>query len=147
MIEQYEIEYAAYHNTLSSVLIDFQFIEESLKMNIASCYEIVLSSLDGLIPFKFDYNDLKKDALGVLIKKFEKYSDDTDLIKELRDLVQYRNGVAHKGWLLTTDEQRNSERLKQLTSELTTTKKRTEVVLRRLIDKAKEVEEKAHKSE
>ena len=145
MIEQDEIEYTTYHDTLSSVLIDFQFIEESLKMNIASCYEIVLSSLDGLIPFKFDYKDLEKDALGVLITKFEKFSDDTSLIKELRDLVQYRNGAAHKGWLLTPNEQRNPERLKKLTSELTMTKNRTKVVLQRLIDKAKEVEEKAYK--
>lgn len=111
-------EYKTYHNNLSSILINLQYIEEMIRMNMSSCYEIIIKNLNGTIPFKFRYKDLEKDPLGKLIYKYEKFCDDCDFIKELKDLIQHRNGVAHKGWLLTVAQQQDVEYLKQLNSDL-----------------------------
>ena len=72
------------------------------------------------------YDDVEKDALGTLVSKFEKVSDHTKLLRELRDLTKHRNGVAHRGFMLTAEEQQDAGTLRRLTKEIDLIKKRTQ---------------------
>lgn len=116
--DSYIQEYGTFTDNLSGVLINFQYLEESLRMNISLSYQIIIKKVGNTIPFNFSYKDVEKDALGTLISKYEKFCNDVDLIKSLRDLVQHRNGAAHKGWLMHTVQRNDKEYLKTKIDEL-----------------------------
>jgi len=114
-----------YDRLMRSVLVDFQYIEEGLRSYLAACYETVQERVKAVFPFKYAYEDTEKDSLGTLVGKFEHLTDDLDLVRELRDLVRFRNGVAHRGYLLTVDEQNDVAYLRRQIAGLTALKDRT----------------------
>src|SRR4051812_8696020 len=107
-----------------SVLISFQYIEEQLRAYLSLCYDVIRNKLQGSIPFKYTYSDNERDSLGALISKYEKFSDDSRLINELKELVQHRNGLAHRGFMLKEDQRWDAEELKRMTSALEKVKER-----------------------
>ena len=50
---------AQYFEKLPEALLKFQFIEESLRMYIAYCYQIISLRIPKEIAFKYGYNDLQ----------------------------------------------------------------------------------------
>lgn len=94
-----------------NALLNFQFIEEGIKMYLAIVYEIVEKKLSNQIPFKFSYNDIKNDPLGRLVAKFEKVNHNKQLIDKLKDSVKHRNYCAHRAYLMTVKEQRDAKYL------------------------------------
>ena len=44
-------ELGDYHDAVQAVLADFQYIEEGLRMYIASSYDVILKKLDRASPF------------------------------------------------------------------------------------------------
>jgi len=115
-----------YVSMIGDILIDFQFIEESIRMYLSNAFKYIGIRLSGLIPFRYDYSDIEKDALGKLINKFEKFNDNKPLIAELRDLTQYRNDCAHRGFLLTHEEMYDDKYLENELKGLEKIKERTE---------------------
>lgn len=92
----------------SQVLMDFQFIEEALRMYIASAFNVIRTSTQDKVPFKFDRSSVEKDSLGKLIGKYSKLSDNQKLIADLNRVVEDRNLIAHRSLLLTPEEQEPS---------------------------------------
>ena len=107
-----------YHLAVQMALSDFQYIEESLRFYIAVAYDLIRHQMKGKLPFHFNEPDLEKDALGRLIQKYAKFSDNTTLVAELKRLQRHRNQVAHRGLLLTLEEQRNCQFLDEQTRRL-----------------------------
>ena len=91
----------------SSAVMEFQFIEELLRMYISYCYYIIHLSLSKKIPFKYAYKDLQKDSLGKLLDKFKKFSNNNELIKKIDHIIKDRNYCAHKAFILTYEQQKN----------------------------------------
>ena len=114
-----------YVTMIGGILVDFQFIEESIRMYISDAFKYIVTQLSGVIPFLYDYKDIEKDALGKLINKFEKFNDNKRLIAELNDLKKYRNNCAHRGFLLTDEQVHDEKYLKNGLKELEKVKKRT----------------------
>ena len=110
--------YRTFTNLLRNVLMDFQYIEEALRWNISLSYKIANKKIDKTIPFNYSDTDFERDAMGALISKYEKYCNDVDLIKALRDLTKHRNGAAHKGWLMNAAQRDDKEYLKTRIDEL-----------------------------
>lgn len=122
---QLDLAKQRYFNALQMALSDFQFIEEGLRMYISSAYELIRRSVSERLPFHFDYSDVKNDALGRLINKYLKFSNNKELGAQLRESLEHRNGIAHRGLLLTVEEQRDlafldaqSQRLEDLHNQL-----------------------------
>ena len=115
-----EVELAnrQYYNALQMALSDFQYIEESLRLYISVAYDFIRHQMKGKLPFHFDESDLEKDALGRLIQKYAKFSDNTTLVADLKRLQRHRNKIAHRGLLLTFEEQRNCQFLDEQTRRL-----------------------------
>ncbi len=114
-----------YVTMIGAILVDFQFIEESIRMYISNAFKYIVTQLSGVIPFRYDDKDIEKDALGKLINRFEKFNDNKRLIAELNDLKKYRNDCAHRGFLLTHEQVHDEEYLKSGLKELEKIKERT----------------------
>lgn len=114
-----------YVTLISAILVDFQFIEEGIRMYISNVFKYIVTELSGVIPFRYDDKDIEKDALGKLINKFEKFNDNNKLLAELNDLKKYRNDCAHRGFLLTDEQAYDEKYLKNRLKELEKVKKRT----------------------
>lgn len=127
-------------DTVRLVLMDFQFIEECLRMYIAKCYEHIACQLRGAPPFQYGYRDLEKDSLGKLVGKFEKLNRNSSLISELRRLTSKRNQVAHRAFLLTYEEVRNDDYLKAQLDDIVNTKRCTKECFYALLNEWREVE-------
>jgi hypothetical protein len=97
-----------YFEKLPEALLKFQFIEEVLRMYIAYCYQIICLRVSKQIPFKYEYNDLQKDALGTLLGKFRKCSNNDLLIGQIENIIKDRNYCAHEAYLLTYEQQKDS---------------------------------------
>ncbi len=118
-----------YDRLMKEVLTDFQFIEEGLRLYLGSCYRIIRHKLAGALPYKFEYEDNESHALGKLIAQFARFCDDDALVTELKDLVQYRNGVAHRGYFLSTQELGDRALLERLAGNLAEVEERTKLCL------------------
>ena len=114
-----------YVTLISAILVDFQFIEEGIRMYISNVFKYIVTELSGVIPFRYDDKDIDKEALGNLINKFEKFNDNNKLLAELNDLKKYRNDCAHRGFLLTDEQAYDEKYLKNRLKELEKVKKRT----------------------
>lgn len=117
--EQVGLAFKAYSNALQMALVDFQYIEECLRLYIYVSYDFIRHKVSDTIPFKFDIPDLEKDALGKLIEKYSKFSNNDILISELRNLLPERNKIAHRGLLLSHKEQNDVAHLDEQTKRLT----------------------------
>ena len=94
-----------YRNCLNLLLLDFQWIEELLKINIASSYESIRRSKPARVSFKLNRNSLEKDSLGKLIQKYAEVSPNDSLVAQIRTVVKDRNYCAHQSYILTIEEQ------------------------------------------
>lgn len=129
-----------YVTMIGAILVDFQFIEESIRMYISNAFKHIVTQLSGVIPFRYDDKDIEKDALGKLINKFEKLNDNKRLIAELNDLKKYRNDCAHRGFLLTHEQMHDEKYLKSGLKELEKIKERTANCLSELCKEVVKIE-------
>lgn len=86
------------------LLMDFQFIEEGLKMYIARAYEIVRVRTRGFVPFELDYDTVAQEPLGRLISRYAPLTVNKALVERLKSIQPWRNHCAHQALLLTYEE-------------------------------------------
>jgi len=86
------------------VLSSFQTLEFSLKIYIATAYDLIRKRLKDDIPFKYRYKDIKKHSLGMLLAIFQKLNNNTELQHRLNKLVEKRNIIAHQALLVAHEE-------------------------------------------
>ena len=98
-----------YSNKLQNALLQFQFIEELIKIYLSLVYWIISKKLERQIPFKFSRKDLEKDSLGKLLEKFAKFNPNDTLINKINQLIQKRNHIAHRAYLIEVEEQEDEK--------------------------------------
>lgn len=130
-----------YSNVLNKVLTDFQFIEECLKMYITYTDKIIQINVSSYFPYKYNRKDVENFALGKLTDKYSKISNNTSLVKELQAVMKQRNDLAHKGFLLTIEEQKNKKLLESLTTNLEQLHIKTKKILFVLSKETSDLEE------
>ena len=130
-----------YFDSIPSILLDCQFIEECLKMYISTSYKIITRKLNESIPFKFSYADLKTDTLGTLTKKFRKFNNDQELLKKLGIARKYRNFLVHEAYLLTYEELKNEKYLSKAVKRLLNMKAEVKTCLAEVMEKLNKVEQ------
>jgi hypothetical protein len=142
------LAYKSYSLAVQGVLVDYQFIEEGLRMYAALSYDLIRLRLGKDLPFKFEYADTEKDSLGKLVSRYEKLSSNITIMKELKELVPHRNQVAHQSFLHTTEQQRSAEYLDAQTKQLLELRTRTKSLVGALFGDVAKVETliKAHRN-
>ena len=114
---------------LQKVLSDFQYIEEALKFYISVAYRRIREKVSPELHFKYGDDDIEKDALGKLIEKFERVSDEPDLVRRLRDVQPKRNKYAHQGFLVDFSPKVPDGKLKPLIAELVALRETTKALI------------------
>ena len=109
-----EIAFDRYMLNVRALLLDFQYIEESLKILIAGSYEAIRRSAPAMIYFRPSRSSLEKDSLGKLIQKYESISRNDPLIRALRTVLADRNFCAHRSYLLSIEEQEDIKFLQEI---------------------------------
>jgi hypothetical protein len=93
-----------YQQSVSLLILDFQWIEELLKVVISASYESIRLSNPVGVSLKLNRASLEKDSLGKLIQKYSELSVNCQLIIELRDIAQERNNAIHQSFVLSLEE-------------------------------------------
>ena len=107
-----------YRDVVFLLNLDFQWIEELLKIVISSSYEAIRRSAPAKIKFRLTRKALEKDSLGKLISRYEQVSGNDELIKKLRNIANERNFCAHQSFILSLEEQKDAEFLRKETARL-----------------------------
>lgn len=92
------------YRSVALILLDFQYIEQALRVYITCSNMIIKKKLLGIMPYRYGYDFIENDSLGKLLEKFEKVSDNVDLVKKLKKLVPERNRIAHRSLLWTREQ-------------------------------------------
>jgi hypothetical protein len=87
----------------------FQLLEETLKMYLVLCFEIVRNRLPSAIRFDYSDKDVVNQPLGRLARMFAKYNGETSLYKEIIALTEKRNYIAHQAYLTLLTGARDPE--------------------------------------
>jgi|GEM_PF-5257206 len=106
-MNDHERAFAKYMQSVQLLMLDFQFIEELLKIIIGCCYEALRRSAPSLVHFRPTRSDLEKKSLGRLIDKYEEVSRNDSLVRQLRVVVQDRNFCAHQSLVLRFEKQQD----------------------------------------
>jgi len=94
-----------YQETINGLLLDFQWIELSLRMIVGCSYELLRRSAPSLITFNPKQGALERDALGRLLERYSEVSHNVALVAEMKQLVKDRNYCAHQAFVLSLEEQ------------------------------------------
>lgn len=111
-------QFKEYSDALASCMATYQFIEESLKFCLYRCHAIVRFRLYGVLSYSIPFNAIDNAALGRLIDYYKVFTENENLINNLRLLKKHRDHCAHKGYLLTEDEQDDDALLQDRKEEL-----------------------------
>jgi len=130
-------DHTDYFNAVTRCLISFQYIEEALKMVLVRLESLTYFRLREYTPYnlKPKLDSIQSAAMGRLIDMLTVYSDDHDLIAELRKIKKKRNQVAHRGLLMTVEEMNDRKGIHLKASALEDMKNSSEAVLKRLLKK------------
>ena len=91
------------HEKFSYFVIECQFIEEQLRKGILLCTNEIKLSLvkfNSKIVYNISNEELRYLSMKELIKRFDKFTEDKNLIKDLYNLAKIRNISVHKEFLI-----------------------------------------------
>ena len=120
----------SYESAAHALLLDFQWIEQVLRVVIGASYGLLSKAAPTPVRFSPNKSYIDRDALGKLIERFGEVSANETLIQELRVLTKDRNHVAHRAFVLSLEEQFSADFLKKEIERMADTRFRT----RRCID-------------
>lgn len=72
-----------------------QRVEQHIKLFINEAYSFAKECIGNRMEFQFSGNDVESHSLERLIDVFRKFTDDPDLVKELRRFKDERNFLSH----------------------------------------------------
>ena len=97
----------AYSSRLSLCMMTYQFIEYGLRFCLHRCHAAIKYRLDGHLHYEAPLKAIEDAALGRLVEWYKGFTTNQDLIKELRSIKAERDRIAHQGYVLTLEEQRD----------------------------------------
>jgi len=123
-------------------MISFQFVEEALKMVLARLESLTYFCLRQHTHYnlKPKFSAIQNAAMGRLIDMLTIYTEDKELIAELRKIKKKRDQVAHRSLLMTSEEINDEERIHLKAAELETIEESSEAVLKKLLEKWKDLD-------
>jgi hypothetical protein len=112
------VTFKQYTDALLQCLGQYQFIEEALRFCLVRCHATTKFRLDGFFPYQAPLQAIEDAALGRLIDWYKTYTNNSELISDLRSIKAARDHIAHRGLALTLEEQESEEFLSQQVTEL-----------------------------
>ncbi|MGA2916847.1 MAG: hypothetical protein ABSE89_12555 [Sedimentisphaerales bacterium] len=107
-----------YFDNTAKSLMAFQYLEVMLKFYIRDCDRIIQKSVKDSFHYSVREKDIEKMPLRRLIEEFSIRSNRKDIISVLKKLNNHRNYIAHAAYLLTIEEQKDSEKMQGLADKI-----------------------------
>ena len=134
-------KFSEYAEAAKNFLSNCQTIEAGLCLYIISSYDYIRLNLGNRLPFHFSKQDIKKDSMGTLVEKFNKLTNNYDLISRLKELIPYRNKCAHHAFVLKVQQlQSNDTQFESDTKELINMFDKAETVYHEVVKSYKALE-------
>ena len=126
-----------FFNAVTRCLMSFQYIEESLKMILIRLEMLTYICIKKYTPYnlKPKYDSIQNAAMGRLIDMLAIYTDDPQLIADLRKIKKERDKIAHQSLLMTSEEVHDKESIHLKASELEDVLVASEKVLKVVLEK------------
>ena len=83
-----------------ALMMDFQYLEQFLKLYLDRCYKAIKERMQDTIPFDRDRKHVENMSYGKLLGEFNIYNDNTKLLDVLGKLREPRNELAHAGFII-----------------------------------------------
>ena len=84
---------------LTRALAFMQMIEEALRLYVGTAEQLIAAGVPYGVPFRVSRKEIKKASLGTITNMFEKVNRNEDLIRNLRELPEHRNYLAHTAFM------------------------------------------------
>lgn len=97
------------YDKFSDFVITCQFIEEQLRKGILLCateIELSLIKANSKAIYNISYEELRYLSMRELLKRFDRFIKDRNLIKDLYALNKIRNIVVHKEFLILAERKK-----------------------------------------
>jgi len=122
--------------------MSFQYVEEALKIVLVRLESLTYFCLRQYTPYnlKPKLDAIQSAAMGRLIDMLTIYTDDKQLIAELRKMKNKRDQIAHRSLLMTIEEVIDKESIHLNVLELEGIKDSTDVVLKKILIKWKDLD-------
>ncbi|MGD0572709.1 MAG: hypothetical protein ABSB11_06775 [Sedimentisphaerales bacterium] len=122
-----------YFDNLASALMAFQYLEATLKFYIRDCDKIIQKAVKESFYYAVREDEIERMPLGRLIEEFSRRSNRKDIISVLKKLNKDRNYVAHMGYLLTIEEQKDSEKMHKFVDKIAKLTKAVKACMKELV--------------
>ncbi|MEX1201098.1 MAG: hypothetical protein WEB02_09955 [Methylophaga sp.] len=109
---------ATYSDMLAKCMLDYQFMEESLRFCLYRCQTLINLRLTELLPSELQLKNIDESALPRLIELFKPHTDNEALIHQLRLVSNHRDALAHQGLMLMGNGQQAAQLLSEQNPEL-----------------------------
>ncbi len=113
-------------------MMTYQFIEFGLRFCLHRCHASIKYRLDGYLHYEAPLQAVEDAALGRLIEWYKGFTTNEALIKDLRGIKSERDRVAHQGYVLTLEEQRDDAFLAREAEKLEASHAKAEACLKAL---------------
>lgn len=96
-----------YFDEITKCLMAFQHIEEAIKIFLTNIENLTADQLNRCIYYnpKSKLQSIQNASMGRLIEMFKNYTEDTELISDLREIKKRRDFVAHQSLDMAMGEQ------------------------------------------
>lgn len=125
-------QFLQYTQQLTLCMLKYQYIEFALRGCLVRFHATVRFRLAGYLPYAFPLDAIEGAALGLLVKWFKSFSDNTELVRKLNKLKTERDQLAHQGFIFSCEEQSDDSLLIEKTKELAAANERAEACLAEL---------------
>ena len=122
-----------YFDKLSNAIMQFQYLELTLKFYIRDCDRIIQNSVKEVFHYSVREKEIDKMPLGRLIDEFSRRSNRKDIVKVLKKLNKLRNEIVHSAYVLSIEEQSDSDKLKDYSKKLTSIMNTVKACLKQLV--------------
>ena len=129
-----------YFSELLEFIATAQWVEEMLKFYLYRCEAITSKLLKDTLPFQTNMESISNSALGRLIEKYRRFSDNTDLIERLRKFKPKRDRIVHAGFVKLYRDKLDEQAISLELSELQEINTEADDLIQVLLEDAKKIE-------
>ena len=125
---------------ITKALTRFQFIEEGILVYLKDAYLLIEQKMRGQLSIRLSAKELEGKSLGALIKEFQRFNGNYDLIGKIKGLIKERNNLAHKGFFMMYEKLLDGKDLALHTADVRRVTKRAEECVEQLQKESERLE-------
>ena len=92
-----------FKSVVADCLFSFQTIEEILRLTVKEFHRMIEEKIDESFPYNPSIQSIDNAAMGRLIEYFKVFTNNQELLQNLRELKAMRDKIAHRAFLYQSE--------------------------------------------